>query len=202
MQADGLLIAITQGGHGHHDTQYRRDNTEAWHAIGNAGHGMGGMLKLFLHAQQLHVEQAFELVRCHVAGGHDAQVIADVRSHALIAQHRRVLGKNRTGSGVFDIGFDRHHAFAPTLVENLVDQPQHFYIEGVGKARTEHLQGLLDYMHGHVTRVGLEERTKSRTANDQHFKRLDQRCNLAVRENISAEHAREYDDDADNFSHR
>ncbi|MNH05935.1 hypothetical protein D3C79_652870 [compost metagenome] len=163
---------------------------------------MGRVLEFFLHAQQFHVEQALELVRGHVAGGHDAQVVTDERGHAFITQYRRILGENRAGSGVFDIGFDRHHAFATGFVENLVDQAQHLDIEGVGKTRAEHLQRLLDYMHGHVARVGLEERTECSATDNQHFERLDQGRNLAVGKYISAEHTREYDDDADNFSHR
>ncbi|EJT84779.1 hypothetical protein PPS11_17725 [Pseudomonas putida S11] len=43
---------------------------------------------------------------------------------------------------------------------------------------------------------------KGRTADDQYFERLDQCRDLAVGKHVSAEHAREYDDDADNFSHR
>ncbi|MNF61126.1 hypothetical protein D3C84_427620 [compost metagenome] len=56
-------------------------------------------------------------------------------------------------------------------------------------------------MHGHATGVGLQKRAQGRTTDDQDLKRLNQCCNLAVREDISAEHTREYDDDADNFSH-
>ncbi|MNH28650.1 hypothetical protein D3C79_888350 [compost metagenome] len=141
---------------------------------------MGRVIELFLHAQQLHVEQAFELMRSHVAGGHDAQVVADERSHAFITEHSGVLGKNRAGGGVFDIGFNRHHAFAPALVEDLVDQPEHLDIEGMGKARTKHLQRLLDYMHGHVTGVRLQERTKGRATDDQHLEGLNQCGNFAV----------------------
>lgn len=126
MEADGGLVTITERGHGHHDTQYRRNDTEAGHAVGNAGHRMGGVLQLFLHAQQFHVEQALELVRGHVAGGHDAQVVADERGHALIGEHRRVLGEDRTGGGVFDVGLDGHHAFTTALVEDLVHRAQHF----------------------------------------------------------------------------
>jgi hypothetical protein len=91
------------GRHGHHDTQYRRDDTETGHAVGDAVHRVGRVLQLFLEAQQFHVEQAFQLMRGHVAGGHDAQVIADERGHALIFQHRRVLGEDRAGGGVFDV---------------------------------------------------------------------------------------------------
>ncbi|MNH11050.1 hypothetical protein D3C79_705540 [compost metagenome] len=72
----------------------------------------------------------------------------------------------------------------------------------MSEARAEHLHRLLDDVHGHVARVGLQECTKGRTADDQYFERLDQRRDLAVGKHVSAEHAREYDDDADNFSHR
>ncbi|MNR03602.1 hypothetical protein D3C85_1195040 [compost metagenome] len=131
VQADGLLVALTQRGHGHHDTQYRRDDTETGHGVGDAVHRVGRMLQVFLEAEQFHVEQAFQLVRRHVAGRHDAQVIADERGHALVLEYRRVLREDRTRSGIFDVAFDGHHAFAAALVEDLVDQAQHFKVEGV-----------------------------------------------------------------------
>ena len=160
------------------------------------------MLQLFLEAEQLHVEQAFQLVRRHVAGGHDAQVITDIRGHALVFEHGRVLGKNRAGRGVFDIAFDRHHAFAAAFVEDLVDQPQHFQIKRVGEARAEHAQGLLDHVHGHIAWVGLQKCAERGTADNQHFERLDQCGDFTVGEDVPSEHTCDDDNDADNFSHR
>src|SRR5450830_540190 len=202
VHANGLLVAFAQGRHGHHNTEYRRDNTKPGHGVSNAGHGVRRVFQLFFKAEQLHVEQAFQLVRRHVAGGHDAQVITDVGGHALIFEHGRVLGENRAGGGVFDIAFDGHHAFAAALVEDLEYQTQHFQVKGVGETRAEHAQRLLDHMHGHVAGVGLQECAECRAANNHHFEGLDQRSNLAVRQDIATEHTCKNDDDADYFSHR
>ena len=63
-------------------------------------------------------------------------------------------------------------------------------------------QGLLEHVHRHVAGVGLEECPQCRTTDDQHLEGLNQGGDLAVGQHVSAEHTREYDDDADNFSHR
>ena len=73
-------------------------------------------------------------MRGHVAGGHDAQVIADKSGHPLILEDAGVLAENRTGSRVFDVGLDGHHAFATALVENLVNQLEYIEVIGMGKA--------------------------------------------------------------------
>ena len=127
-------------GHGHHNTQYRGHDTEARHAVGNPGNGVGRMLQLFLEVIQLHVKQPLKLVGGHVARGHDAQVIADKRGHALIFKDSGVFGEDRAGGRVFNVALDGHHAFATTFVENLVNQAQHFKIKSVGETRTKHAQ--------------------------------------------------------------
>ena len=72
----------------------------------------------------------------------------------------------------------------------------------MGETRTEHGQGFLDHVHGHVAGVGLQERTQCRTTDNQYLERLNQCRNFTVGQDVPAEHAREDDDDADNFSHR
>src|SRR5207253_2830107 len=201
VHTDSFLVTFAERGHGHHDTQYRRDDTETGHGIGDTVDRVRRMLQIFFQAEQFHVEQAFKLMGGHVAGGHDAQVITDVRGHALIFEHGRVLGEDRAGGCIFNVAFNRHHAFATALVEDLVDQAQHLQIEGVSETRTEHPQGFLEDMQRHVTGVGLEECAEGCTTNDHDLERLNQGGNFAVGEYVSAEHAREYDNDADDFSH-
>ncbi|MNT70499.1 hypothetical protein D3C72_2088960 [compost metagenome] len=72
----------------------------------------------------------------------------------------------------------------------------------MGEARTEHLQRLLEHRHGGSARVGLQEGPQRGAADDHDFERLDQRGDLAMGKDISAEHAGEYDDDAEDFCHR
>ncbi|MET3715617.1 hypothetical protein ABMD26_001865 [Pseudomonas sp. PvP001] len=180
MAADRRLVAVTQRRHGHHDAQYRRNDTETGQRIGDTGHGVGRMLELFLHAQQFHVEQAFEFVRRHVARRHDAQVIADERDHLLVLEDGGVLGEDRAGGDVFDVGLDGHHALATTLVENLEQQAQHFQIVGMAEARLEHLQRLLQHDHGRAAGVGLQKRAQGRTADDHHLEGLDQGGQLTM----------------------
>ncbi|MCY1517311.1 hypothetical protein D9M68_519860 [compost metagenome] len=160
------------------------------------------MFQLFLQAGQFHVEQAFELVGRHVAGGHDAQVIANVGRHPLILEEARILAEDGAGGGVLDIGLDGHHPLAAALVEDFVEQAQNVQVESLVEARAEHLQRLLEHDHRHVAGVGLEEGAQRRATDDHHFEGLDQRGKLAVGQDVSAEHAGEYDDDAEDFCHR
>jgi len=140
-------------------------------------------------------------VRRHVAGGHDAQVVADEGGHLRILENAGVLAEDRTGVGILDVGLDGHHALAATLVENLVEQLENFQVVGMGKTRTEHAQGLLEHGHEHAARVGLQKCPQRRSADDQHLEGVNQGHELPAREDESAEHAAENNDDANDFYH-
>ena len=162
---------------------------------------MGRMLQFFLEAGQLHVEQAFQLMGRHVAGGHDAQVIADERRHPLILEDGGILAEDGAGSGLLDVRLDGHHAFAAALVEYFVMQPQHFQIEGLGETGAEHLQRFAEHHLGGAPRVGLQESTQRGTADDHEFEWMEQRSDLAAGKCESAQHTGEHNDDAEDLYH-
>ncbi len=197
--ADLRLAAFAKQRHGDDDAEYRGDDTEARQGVGDLGHRVGRMLQVLLETGQFHVEQAFQLVRRHVAGGHDAQVVTDIGGHPLVLQHAGVLAEDGTGRGVLDVRLDRHHPFAPALVEDLVEHAQHLEVVGLGKAVAEHLRRFLQHHHERAARVGLEERPQCRATDDQDLEGLDDGADLAAGEQEAPEDTGENDDDADDF---
>ncbi|MCY1559863.1 hypothetical protein D9M68_969440 [compost metagenome] len=72
----------------------------------------------------------------------------------------------------------------------------------MAEARTEHAQGFLEHAHEHAARVGLQKSPQRGTADDQDFKWMHQRHELTAGQHEPAEHASNYNDDANDFCHR
>src|SRR5690606_10000503 len=199
--ADLRIVGSRQNGHGDHDAQHRGHDTHGRQAIRHLGHGMGRMLQLLLEAGQLHIEEVLQLVGRHVAAGHDAQVVTDERCHLRILEDGRILAEYRAGLGLLEIGLDGHHALAAALVEDLVEQLEHFQIKGMGEAAAEHGQRLLQHDLESAAGVGLQEATQRRATDDHHLKGMHQRHEVAAREHETAQHAAEYNQYTDDLDH-
>src|SRR5690606_18650846 len=185
--------------HGDHDTQYCRHDAEARQGIGDLVYRVGGFFELMLATVNLVLHHTFELMRGHVAGTDDTQVIGDEIQQVFGLHDRGVTAENLARLRIIDILFDSHNTLLAGFVEDLVEQAEQVHVigfieRGTGEQTKTALKHLFDRMH----RIGNYKRADSRSTNDQNLGRLPQDCQIAAVQNVSSQNARNNDHSSNN----
>lgn len=151
---------------------------------------------------QLQFQQRLQFVRLDVVADHQAQAVGDEVHQVVVGEDLRVLAEDVAGGRGVHVRLQRDEALAARLVEQLVDQRQHVQVvaglvPGALERGRDGGEGGLDRLH----RRADQERAERRAADDDQLVGLPQRRQLAVRGDVTAEHAGDDHDKSDDDEH-
>ena len=162
-------------------------------------HGkMLGFYKLF----KLLLHQTFELDEIERATEHHPQVVGEKLNQMVVVQNRRILFKDLAVFGFLDIGFERHQAVFPDLIEQFEHQRKHIKQEHLVDFRT--LENRTEVMHHQLdgTAVVRGNRSANRqTKNRQHFSGLPKHHRVSTVKHVARQSASKTDNNSEWDNH-
>ena len=196
-----LLGRATESAHGNHDAEDRGHDAQTGKGISHRAKGSGrlsGVVMMDFHVQIEHLIQ-FEGIESR---DRHSQGVADEVAHVVVLEESRILGKDRTLIGLFDVGFERHQSVFAGPVQQVVHGFERVDVGLLGEFRTaENAADTADDFLDDVERVGDQHRAHGSAADDQQFRGLEKYPYAAVLHQIPGGDAPKDDHDADNGKH-
>jgi hypothetical protein len=195
-------VRAIERGHGVYDAEHRGDDAEAGQRVCHFLYGVRGLMRFLVMRFQLVFEQAFELVRIHVAAHDETQAVRDELDHVTVFENPGVLLEERALVGAFEVCLDGHDAFFPDLHQDVVDELQECDVVLTPVARAlGQRERALECAFDNLLGVAGEERAHGGAHNDDDLAGVPQRKNVTAFHGEAADNAAEHEDGTDDLEH-